>query len=211
MRFLIASGPTEEPIDPVRYLSNRSTGVMGAYLAAEARRRGHSVRWVQSPAQARTARDLLRLLKTEVPKTDIFIMATAVCDVRPRSVSTTKMKKNRLFSLPLVKNPDLLAELSKKKKKGQIFVGFALESSHEKKNATKKISEKKLEVILCQRVTEKLSPFGEARVSAFLLFKDGSSRALGTCSKKTVASVVVRQAERLFCEEKSRDSKQAFC
>src|SRR3989338_3246555 len=96
VRFLIASGPTREPLDPVRYLSNYSTGTMGRFLAAEAKKRHHAVDWVECPRDAETAIELQTQLQKRLPKSDVLIMVAAVCDVRPHRVSGIKIKKETL-------------------------------------------------------------------------------------------------------------------
>ncbi len=200
-RFLIASGPTREPLDPVRFLSNYSTGVMGKYLAQEAKARGHKVSWVQCPSDAETAIDLLNKLKTLLPQHDALIMAAAVADVRPASRSAKKLKKGNLTSIRLVKNPDILATLSRKKTQKQVFVGFALESENNHENGAKKLRSKNLEAIVLQRVTNKLKPFGETPVWAGILKKDGSLKSWKSISKKMLARKIVRQAEDLLAEK----------
>ena len=90
MRFLIVYGPTQEPIDPVRFISNYSTGTMGRHLVEAAEKRGHKVTAVECPTDAQTANELLAKLKKVLPKNDCLIMAAAVCDMRPKSVSKIK-------------------------------------------------------------------------------------------------------------------------
>ena len=91
IRFLIASGPTREPLDPVRYLSNYSTGTMGKYLAESAKKAGHKVTWVECPNKIETADELEIELKKLLPKNDVLIMAAAVCDVKPKKFSLLKI------------------------------------------------------------------------------------------------------------------------
>ena len=197
-RFLICSGPTQEPLDPVRYLSNYSTGTMGKCLDEAARKRGHRVTWVQCPRDAQTARDLERKLKALLPKQDAFLMAAAVADVRPAGFSKHKIKKNDLKSIRLVKNPDVLAALSKKKNKKQVFIGFALETRDMFQNAFKKLKEKKLEAIVLQKVTEKDKPFGDKQIGAFVLENRGNFSGFKSISKQKLAHFLVRKTERFL-------------
>jgi phosphopantothenoylcysteine decarboxylase/phosphopantothenate--cysteine ligase len=144
-RILIASGPTREAIDPVRFISNRSSGKMGVALAREAFRRGAAVTVVNGPIEDRipvackkvsitSAREMHdAMLKNAFEgnqKPDIIIMAAAVSDFRPKEVSNTKMKKKEMGkSINLIENPDILADLgSKRKSDGPILVGFAVET-----------------------------------------------------------------------------------
>lgn len=195
LRFLIASGPTQEPLDPVRYISNYSTGTMGRYLAEAARRRGHHVTWVRCPADAQTARDLKKILSRQLPSQDVLVMAAAVCDVRPARVSAGKVKKSDLSSVRFVKNPDLLRDLGKKKKRGQVFAGFALESGRLVESGRAKMKSKKLEVILVQRVTKKIVPFGNNKLEAVLLRRRGDSERFRALSKPRAAQLVIRESE----------------
>ncbi len=195
LRFLIASGPTQEPLDLVRFISNRSTGVMGKYLVEAAKKRGHAVKWVRCPEEARTARDLQKKLKGLLHQNDVLIMAAAVADVRPVSVSAAKIKKEKLKSVSFVKNPDILAGLARQKKKGQIFIGFGLESGSLLRNGADKLRKKNLELIVLQKVTKKENPFGDKSIEAFLLFKDKPARRFEKIHKKKLSEFLIREAE----------------
>lgn len=198
MKVLIASGPTQEPIDPVRFISNYSTGVMGQRLVAAAKKRGHRVDWVRCPEDAPTARALEKKLKLLLPKNDVLIMAAAVCDARPARVSARKIKKADFSSLKLVKNPDILAVLLKKKKPGQIFIGFALESENFFKNALGKLKRKGLDLIVLQKVTKNNTPFGDKKVDFFILDKNNSRRSFPSATKDRVAAYLIQAAEYLL-------------
>lgn len=197
LKFLIVSGPTREPLDPVRFLSNYSTGTMGRYLADAASKRRHRVTWVRCPDDAETAIELLALLKKEAPKHDVFIMAAAVCDVRPEKISAVKLKKDGLRGIRLVKNPDILATLARSKKRGQVFIGFGLESEAILERGYQKLVGKGLELILLQRVIAKKLPFGETAVEAYLLSPDKRYRYFPSIRKPQIAELLVREAEAL--------------
>jgi len=199
-RFLIASGPTQEPIDPVRFISNYSTGTMGKYLTWAAKKRGHKVTWVCSPEEARTATDLLKKLRGLIKNYDALVMASAVCDVRPSRVSASKIRKDKLHAVSLKKNPDILAALAKRKKPGQVFIGFALESENVLKNAFRKLKQKKLEAILVQKVTRTQSPFGDKKIDAFLLDKARRVERFRSATKKKIAETLIRRAERFLID-----------
>ncbi len=198
IRFLIASGPTREPLDPVRYLSNYSTGTMGMCLASAAKKAGHQATWIQCPEKIETAVELGRELKKLLPRHDVLIMAAAVCDVRPLKFSGKKIKKDRLSSIRLAKNPDILAGLSRIKRKDQIFIGFALESENIFKNAFKKMKQKKLDLVVLQKVTEKENPFGDKPIEAFVLERDEGIRRYSAIRKQELARFVVDAAEKLI-------------
>ncbi len=204
LRFLIAFGPTQEPLDPVRFLSNYSTGVMGRSLVTAAKKRGHRVEAVECPQRVQTAQKLDRLMWDLLPKADVVVMAAAVADVRPAKVSAAKIKKDRLRGIRLVKNPDILAHLAKKKKRGQVFVGFGLESENLVKNGADKMRRKSLELIILQRVTKNNKPFGNKTVDATLMDRSGEKVFCRSVTKDRLAGILIRQAERVFAS-KNRD------
>lgn len=203
LKFLIAYGPTQEPLDPVRFLSNYSTGVMGRSVAEAAKKRGHRVERVECPTRAQTALELQRVLKRRMPKNDVLVMAAAVADVRPAGFSGAKIKKERLRSIRLVKNPDVLASLAKQKKKGQVFIGFGLESGALLKNGRGKLRRKGLEMIVLQKVGRTTRPFGPRAVDATLLDARGRIKRHTAITKKRLAAELVKQAEALFASKNS--------
>lgn len=198
LRFLVASGPTREPLDPVRFLSNYSTGVMGKNVVAAAKKRGHRVEWVECPRRAGTAVELQRLLGRLTPKSDVLVMAAAVADVRPAGFSGAKIKKDRLRTIRLAKNPDILAGLAKKKKKGQVFIGFGLESGSLLKNGRDKMRKKGLELIVLQKVSRRRRPFGDRPVDATLMDTRGGIKRHASITKQSLAGILVRRAEAIY-------------
>lgn len=198
IRFLIVSGPTIEPIDPVRYISNYSTGTMGKALVVAAKKRGHAVDWVSCPDGAKTARELLALLKKRITQCDVLVMAAAVADARPAFYSDEKIKKEHLRSIRLVRNPDILKSLAKKKKENQVFIGFALETGNVSKLAEEKRKRKNLELIVAQRVTKNKSPFGKTRYDFHLMDASDGYELRKHETKSRLAAVLVRRAEKWF-------------
>ncbi len=197
-RFLIAYGPTREPLDPVRFISNYSTGTMGRYLVQAAKKRGHAVLEVACPDRAQTAKELEKELTRLLPQADVLVMAAAVCDVRPQTVSRGKIKKKALKTIRFVKNSDILATLSKKKGKGQVFIGFALESEHMRENALAKLKHKKLDLIIAQQVTSITKPFGDVSLKVLALGKDNFRKEFARTGKKELAQFIVDHARRIF-------------
>lgn len=142
MRLLVTAGPTCEDIDDVRFLTNRSTGMMGYAVATEAARRGHRVELVSGPTHLaapqgvkltgiRSARELLEACLGLWSDCDALVAAAAVSDYRPAERAPGKLKKSKgEQALRLVSNPDVAAELGSRKRPGQIIVGFALEATH---------------------------------------------------------------------------------
>lgn len=196
MRFLIASGPTREPLDPVRFISNYSTGTMGKYLADEAKKAGHQVTWVECPKNVETAMELERELKKLLPKNDVLIMAAAVCDVRPLRFSGKKIKKDKLSAIRVTKNPDILAGLSKMKRKDQFFVGFALETENILRNAFEKLKRKGLDIIVLQQVTESKNPFGDKPIEVFILGRSEGIKRYSAINKQKLARMIISEVEK---------------
>lgn len=160
LRILVTAGPTREYIDPIRYLSNDSSGRMGFAIAAEASRRGHRVTLVHGPVAPDVANavavravvsaaEMLKVCRTEWPKHDVLIMAAAVSDYRPRSASSVKLKKNAdVLNLELERTEDVLATLSGARRAGQVVIGFALEDRAPRRNAELKLRAKGLDAIV---------------------------------------------------------------
>jgi phosphopantothenoylcysteine decarboxylase/phosphopantothenate--cysteine ligase len=176
---------------------------MGKSLIAAAKKRGHRVEAVECPKRAQTARELDRLMRDLLPKSDVLVMVAAVADVRPSKISGTKIKKNKLRGIRFVKNPDILSHLAKRKKKGQVFVGFGLESYNLTKNGAGKIRKKGLELIVLQKVTEKNKPFGNKAINANLMDRTGKITVCRAVTKNKLARILVRQAEKIFASKNS--------
>ena len=167
MNCLISAGPTREWIDPVRFLSNPSSGKMGYALARAAVDRGMQVTLVSGPTALKapagaevlyveTAREMQEAMSQRFAKADLIIMAAAVSDHRPETRSKQKQKKEQVrMTLDLVANPDILMELGKQKKNGQTLVGFAAETENQLPNARRKLREKNLDWIVANDVSEK--------------------------------------------------------
>ena len=167
MNCLISAGPTREWIDPVRFLSNPSSGKMGYALARAAVDRGMQVTLVSGPTALKapagaevlyveTAREMREAMSQRFAKADLIIMAAAVSDHRPETRSKQKQIKEQMrMTLDLVANHDILMELGKQKKNGQTLVGFAAETENLLPNARRKLREKNLDWIVANDVSEK--------------------------------------------------------
>lgn len=170
---------------------------MGKNLVAAAKARRHKVTWVDCPNDAETARALEEKLMKELPRHDALIMAAAVCDVRPRAFSASKIKKTGLSRIEVVPNPDILAGLAKKKRKNQIFFGFAIESQNILKAGAEKLRKKGLDAIFIQKVNSKEAPFGDKKISAFLLRRGEANVAIKNQPKRKIAGLIIKEVERL--------------
>ena len=173
-KVLITAGPTLEPIDPVRFISNHSSGKMGYRLAEEAKRLGAYVCLISGPSNetlTETSIDLVNVttsdqMEKEVmnryQNSDIVIMAAAISDYTPKSYSNKKIKKeseSKVFTIDLKKTNDILYNLGKLKK-DQLLIGFALENNNEIKNAKKKLKEKNLDIIVLNSLNDEGAAFG---------------------------------------------------
>ena len=167
-RVMVTAGPTVEPIDPVRYISNRSSGKTGYAIARAAALRGADVTLVSGPVslpapegvrvvRVRTAREMLAAAEEAFRDTDIAVFAAAVADMRPRAVSDRKLKKGRdgdeLDAIELVENPDILATLAARKDR-QVVVGFAAETNDVVPNAEAKLAAKRADFVVANQVGE---------------------------------------------------------
>ncbi|MBN1574916.1 MAG: bifunctional phosphopantothenoylcysteine decarboxylase/phosphopantothenate--cysteine ligase CoaBC [Chitinispirillaceae bacterium] len=195
-RVLISSGPTEEPIDPVRVITNRSSGKMGAALAREALRMGAEVTVVSGPAATplpqgvtvhavRTAEEMDAALQAEFPKTDVCIMAAAVSDYRPAKAAPHKLHHDRqaTLSIDLAANRDILAGLGVVKKQ-QILVGFALESNDDEARVREKIARKQCDLMVFNRVDTAL---GTDTTEIAIYGRNGEIQHCGPVSKEAAA------------------------
>lgn len=216
LRILITAGPTREYLDPVRFISNDSTGTMGLACAEAARRRGHQVTLVSGPIASKppaavrffsvlTASEMLRILQKQWPASDALIMTAAVCDFRPQKRNSQKMSKQgkRIFILKLAKNPDILKTLSAKKG-DRCLAGFALETKRGIEDGLKKLKEKKLDLIICNWAARESPPFGQGKTTVAILGKDGSQRWLRGALKKEVAKALVDKIEQICYQKKMK-------
>ena len=203
---LITAGPTREYLDPVRFLSNESSGTVGYELAREAKRLGYQVIFVVGPTHLPTivgvetisfvsAQDLLKILKVQIKRADIFFMAAAVADFTPSVMSRQKIKRGDQtdMTIALKANPDILKMLSDFRiKKNKIYVGFCIETENVRENAQKKMQAKHLDFIVASCVSRKQSPFGANIFQPMILKKDGREFIFETKSKRMFARKMFR-------------------
>jgi len=184
VNVLVSAGPTREPWDPVRYLSNRSSGRMGYSIAEAAQAAGHRVTLVSGPASLNpprgvrfisvtTAREMQKAVRREYSKSNLVIMAAAVCDFRPKAVRRSKLKKGGAarVALELVPNPDILQGLGRRKG-GRTLIGFALETERGLGNARKKLLAKNLDWV----VLNGPGALEGEKASVTVLGRDGTAR-----------------------------------
>ena len=204
MPVLVTAGPTYEPVDPVRFIGNHSSGKMGYAIAENLRKRGAKVTLVSGPVQGLelhpdikkvdvfTAGEMQKVVVPEFEKAEIAIMTAAVADYRPEEASDTKIKKTgNAFSLKLVPTADILSDLGKRKKPEQYLVGFALETENEEANARKKLKEKNLDMIVLNSLRDKGSGFGTDTNKVTIYTRSGKVLPFGLDSKTKVAGDIV--------------------
>lgn len=192
----------------MRFISNRSTGIMGYKIAEVASRRRHDVILISGPTRLslpkvkrfipiETADDLLAVLKKEIKKTDCLIMCAAVGDFRPASISRKKIKRNKALFLKLIPNKDILKELSKHKK-SKLFVGFSLETEDLVKNSKKKLKAKRLDLIVGNRLTKRHNPFGDNKLDVCIIDTTSHSIYINNKPKAYIAQVLLDKIEKLW-------------
>ncbi|MEG1479317.1 MAG: bifunctional phosphopantothenoylcysteine decarboxylase/phosphopantothenate--cysteine ligase CoaBC, partial [Clostridiales bacterium] len=202
--FLISAGPTIEPIDPVRYITNRSSGKMGYALAKAAISRGAKVTLVsgtvniQPPPKVKvvnviSAQEMAKAMAENYEAADIVIMAAAVADYRVAAVATEKIKKSETeMTLKLVKNDDILANLGAKKQH-QYLVGFAAETSDIKENALNKLKKKNLNMIVANDVTQKGAGFDVDTNIVTIYTNDNKVLNVDLTTKENLANIILEE------------------
>ena len=200
-RVLISAGNTREMMDPVRYLSNVSTGVMGFELAKASRKAGFPTTLVAGPNDLKkpsgvrmigitTSGELAKVLRKEFARSDILFMTSAVCDFSPVKVSSRKIKRKPFLTLKLVKTPDILSGLARRRGRRTV-VGFCLETENLIANARRKLREKRVDYMVANYLGRGSTPFGPHRTSVTILSKNGKSVSLRNVTKAKVARFLI--------------------
>lgn len=202
-RVLVTAGPTREPLDPVRYLGNRSSGKMGYALAQAAWRRGAQVTLISGPSalsdpvgveveRVERAADMLACAARHAPDADLLVFAAAVADYRPAAVHPRKLKRE--LGPPVVtteENPDVAAEVGSLRKKGSMAIGFALETNDLETNAERKLARKGFDWIVANPAGEPGAGIEADANRAVLIAADGSRESLPLQSKQELADVIL--------------------
>jgi len=213
-RVLISAGPTWEMFDPVRFISNPSSGKMGYALATAAARRSAEVHLVSGPVclpaphgvslhHVTTALEMHDVITRMAQQMDVIVMAAAVSDYRPSRSAQQKIKKTPgEHSIALVNNPDILAQLGQTRPadKPQVLVGFAAETENLIENATEKLRKKNLDFIVANNLTQPGSGFGSDTNLVKIIDRDGSISELPCLSKEEVAERIWERIEHLLPE-----------
>jgi phosphopantothenoylcysteine decarboxylase/phosphopantothenate--cysteine ligase len=205
-KVLVTAGPTYEAIDPVRFIGNNSSGLMGFAIAEKMAESGAEVTLICGPNKLNTfnhqikridvvsAEEMYHACKKEFQKADIAIMAAAVADFTPVSTANEKIKKSgEELILKLKPTKDILSELGKNKRKGQLLVGFALETNNEVANAKKKLNNKNLDLIVLNSLKDKGAGFGFNTNKISIIDKNNKITTFGLKEKSAVAKDIVEK------------------
>ena len=208
LRILVTAGPTHESMDPVRYITNRSTGKMGYAIAKAARLRGASVKLVSGPTslpvprgveveEVTTAQEMYAAVLKDFSGSDIVIMAAAVSDYRPHSTEGEKIKKGpETLAVELDRNPDILAELGQSRgRRHCVLVGFAAETEQLLAYAEKKLKDKNLDMIVANDVSREDAGFAVDTNEVKIVFRDGKVESPPLMGKEDVADLVLDRAK----------------
>jgi len=215
---LVTAGPTQEPIDPVRYITNHSSGKMGYALAKAARQRGARVTLVSGPTKiappkvekvvfVRSAEEMHKAVMEACSKASVIIKAAAVADYRPRVAAGEKIKKDRgPASIELARNPDIIADIGAKKKKC-ILVGFAMETRDLLDNARHKMIRKNMDMIVANNLRDEGAGFeGDTNIIT-ILDRLGRTVALDKMTKQEAAHRILDHIRTLSVRKGSRRKK----
>lgn len=208
--ILVTAGPTFESIDPVRFIGNHSSGLMGFEIAEACAEMGAKVTLIAGPVALKTtnpgiqridvvsAAEMQHQCLKSFPNSDITIMAAAVADYMPAKVQNKKIKKTTQdLSLDLVKTPDILSSLGKIKKKNQLLVGFALETDNETENAIKKLKNKNLDLIVLNSLKDKGAGFKSKTNKVTMIGKSLDKKVFPLKSKHEVAVDIINEIRKL--------------
>ncbi|KYP14689.1 bifunctional phosphopantothenoylcysteine decarboxylase/phosphopantothenate--cysteine ligase CoaBC [Flavihumibacter sp. CACIAM 22H1] len=212
-KALVTAGPTYEPIDPVRFIGNHSSGKMGVAIALELATRGAMVDLVAGPGvslpnhpgirshSVTTAAEMYAACNDRFPTTDLAIMAAAVADYTPVTVAGEKIKKKEEgLDLPLTKTKDILKELGRQKAANQVLVGFALETNNERANALQKLETKNADLIILNSLQDKGAGFGVDTNKITIFDRAGQEAQFPLKSKTALATDIIDLIHKKFYE-----------
>ena len=209
-RVVVTAGPTREAIDPVRFISNHSSGKMGVALAAAAWRRGASVDLIAGPLSVsippgvtvhavQSTADMATAVEKLLPESDVLVMAAAPADFRPAEPAQSKIKKStEPSSVSLSPTPDILQSTKRSRRAGAVVIGFALETNDAVANGKQKLASKDLDMIVVNDATETGAGFGVDTNRVTLLMRDGSNEELPLMAKTDVAEAILDRVEKLI-------------
>ena len=209
MRFVVTAGPTREAIDPVRFISNRSSGKMGYAIVEAALARGHEVTLISGPASIAppprakfisitTSDELHDAVHRAVRACNVLVMCAAVSDYKPAAPATRKMKKRKSsFALKLIPTRDILASLPRKNRR-YLLVAFAAETHNLRINAQKKLRAKNCDMIVANDVSRTGSGMESDENEVLIFFQNGESEKISRASKEIIARALVKKISKMW-------------
>ena len=210
MRVTVTAGPTREAMDPVRFLSNHSTGKMGYAIARSAKMRGAEVTLISGPVSLPTvegvtmvpvvsALDMRQAVMDVLPQSDIVVKAAAVGDYRPMEFQDDKIKKHADdMSIALTRNPDILAEIGQKRRDNQVICGFSMETRDLLENSEKKLRKKNCDIMVANNLKVEGAGFAGDTNVVTLLYRDGAKEPLELMGKDSVADILLDRLVSLY-------------
>ncbi len=211
-KFIVTAGPTYERIDPVRIITNPSSGKMGYHIAEEILKRGGEVILVSGPTHLRppfgaqtinveSTEEMKNEVMRNLERADVIVMAGAPADFKPKTTLSDKAKKEKLKFIELEKTPDILEEI-KDKKEGRLIVGFSAETSDIEENARNKMISKGMDIIVANNVLRKDIGFRSDFNDVLIIDRDGNKISTGIKSKKEIAVIIVDLIEKILSTSK---------
>jgi phosphopantothenoylcysteine decarboxylase/phosphopantothenate--cysteine ligase len=209
---LITAGPTEEPLDPVRFITNLSSGKMGYALAVAAHRRGANITLISGPAnlplpaaekiiKVRTAKEMHKAVMTHYRNADIIIKAAAVADYCPKTLAKEKIKKDKkALSLELEINPDIIADIGKNKG-NRVLVGFAMETQNLLANARDKLKKKNMDLIVANNLQEEGAGFRTDTNVITIIDRTGECESFGKMTKIEAAGAILDRVKKIMSKK----------
>ena len=211
MKILVTAGPTYEPLDPVRFIGNRSSGKMGIAIAEEFAQRGDEVTLVKGPTSLDPNSDKIQQVKVQTAaemfdacaqyfsESDVIVFAAAVADYTPANPAKEKIKKQgETLSLELVRTKDIAGELGKLRTDKQIIAGFALETENEMENAADKLKRKHFDLIVLNSLRDEGAGFQGDTNKITIIDKEGNVTTFGLKSKAEVAKDIVDYVSKMM-------------
>ncbi len=211
LNLLVTAGPTREPIDPVRFITNYSSGKMGYAIAKAAKYRGANVTLISGPTSMKPISDVdLICVQSAMEMYDavmqcyedanIIIKSAAVSDYRPQVVNKNKVKKDRNLHIDLLKNPDILFELGEKVLK-QVLIGFAMETEHLETNAQEKVNKKNLDFIVANNLNQQGAGFMTDTNVVKIIDRQGNIEAIPKMTKEELAHIILDKGLKIYQEK----------
>ena len=217
-KVVVSAGPTQERLDPVRFISNHSSGKQGYAIAKAAQTLGAEVTLVHGPVQLEdlngvhmrsiiSAEEMFTVMKEEAPDADFIIMAAAIADYRPKIIAEQKMKKHdETMQIEFIKNPDILAYLGQHKKENQVLCGFAMETENLEKNAREKLENKNCDMLIANNLFTKGAGF-QTDTNVVTLLLPEQNISIDQCTKEELGYKILKTMQVILERRKSNVSR----